>query len=86
MAAHDLRNPLAAIKMQAQRMERRSGQGVALSPLDLATVFRQISACADYAFELIDELLSGESGSISKRSAPNPSPVAKHRSSGPTAR
>jgi signal transduction histidine kinase len=60
MAAHDLRNPLAAIKMRAQLIEHRSRRGEELSALELATVFQQISVAADYAFELVDDLLSIE--------------------------
>ncbi|HVV50899.1 MAG TPA: HAMP domain-containing sensor histidine kinase [Polyangia bacterium] len=57
IAAHDLRSPLAAAKLQAGRIERVQRSGKQMSTSELASVSSTISRAIDHAFVLIDDLL-----------------------------
>ena len=57
IAAHDLRSPLAAAKLQTGRIERLQRSGKQLSSSELASVSATISRALDRAFALIDDIL-----------------------------
>src|SRR5688572_31740262 len=57
MAAHDLRSPLAAIKMNAYVLERRWQTGEQLTGAEWAAVVSRISRAVDSACCLVDDLL-----------------------------
>lgn len=59
-ASHDLRSPLVVIKLQLQRIERRRQSGAVLSETEWSQATARIERATDYAFELIDDLLSVE--------------------------
>jgi signal transduction histidine kinase len=71
--AHDVKNPLAAVKMQSQLLRRRLRQGAA-DPDRLETGLGSIEEAADRATALIDELLDAarlrEGRSLELRVAP----------------
>jgi signal transduction histidine kinase len=60
MAAHDLRTPLASIKLQSDRMGRRLTAGDTPANAEWAAAMSAISRSADNAFKLIDDLLAIE--------------------------
>jgi len=60
MAAHDLRSPLAAIKMNATALERRWRTGERPSGAEWAAIVSRISRAADSACALVDDLLAIE--------------------------
>jgi signal transduction histidine kinase len=60
MAAHDLRSPLAAIKMRATAIEQRWRTGEPPTGAEWAAVVSRISRLVDNACSLIDDLLAIE--------------------------
>ena len=56
-AAHDLRTPLSAIKMQAQVLARRIRRGAETEPERVVTGLTEIARSADRMVSLIDEML-----------------------------
>jgi signal transduction histidine kinase len=60
MAAHDLRSPLATIKMNAKVLERRWQSGKQPSDAEWAAVVSRISRAVDSACSLVDDLLAVE--------------------------
>jgi signal transduction histidine kinase len=60
MASHDIRSPLAAIRMSADGIERRRRKGESISTGEWALTMTRIRRATDSAFALIDDLLSVE--------------------------
>ena len=60
MTAHDLRTPLAAIKMRAHRIAQRWRAGEEPTSAEWAAVVSGMTRAADEAFGLIDDLLGME--------------------------
>ena len=60
IASHDLRAPLAAIKLHAGAFKRRASAGPALTERDWLEAMARIERAADRALEMIDEVLTIE--------------------------
>jgi signal transduction histidine kinase len=60
IASHDLRAPLAAIKLHAGAFTRRANLGPALTERDWREAMARIERAADRALEMIDEVLTIE--------------------------
>jgi signal transduction histidine kinase len=60
IASHDLRAPLAAIKMHAGAFKRRAATGQPLTERDWTEAMSRIERAADRALEMIDEVLTIE--------------------------
>lgn len=60
IASHDLRAPLAAIKLHAGAFTRRATTGPALTERDWLEAMARIERAADRALEMIDEVLTIE--------------------------
>jgi signal transduction histidine kinase len=60
IASHDLRAPLAAIKLHAAAFTRRAGSGSALTERDWLEAMARIERAANRALEMIDEVLTIE--------------------------
>ena len=60
IASHDIRSPLAAIKMSAEGIERRWQKGEPISDAECVLTLARIRKATDNAFALVNDLLSLE--------------------------
>lgn len=75
MAAHDLRSPLAVLKMIASRVIWRWRAGEEPTGGEWVEIVMSMSRTADDAFSLIDDLLAMERLAQDDRAAPTPSVI-----------